>query len=111
MDRGGRLLLAMALLAPTPCIAGQIYGSIVDSGKGLPRAKVEISCGGTVAGSGETTDDGSYRVTVGREGQCQLILPNYPERPSADVFSYAEPAQYDFELVRLGDGKHELRRR
>jgi hypothetical protein len=32
-------------------------------------------------------------------------------RPSASVFSSPNPALYNFDLVKLGDGKFELRRR
>jgi hypothetical protein len=50
-------------------------------------------------------------MNVPQQGRCTFELAGYQGRPSADVFSYPNPAQYDFELVRRPDGNYELRRR
>jgi hypothetical protein len=103
--------LAIALLFPAVLYAGQIYGTIVLDGKGVPNATIEIACDGKVTTNGVTAADGSYRVNVRQEGQCTLALPKYAGRPSAVIFSSPNPSAYHFELVRRPDGNYELRRR
>ena len=98
------------LLVPSALHAGQIYGSVTHSGQGVARAAIEINCNGAVS-SGITATDGSYRINVPQQGQCTLSLPAYSGRPSALVFSYPDPSQYDFELVVGPDGTYRLRRR
>ena len=102
--------LGMVVLFPTLLNAGQIYGSVTSSGRGLSRAGIEINCGG-VKTPGSTATDGSYRINVPQQGQCNLTLSGYPGPPSATVFSYPNPSQYDFELVRLRDGRYELHKK
>jgi hypothetical protein len=98
------------LLVPSALHAGQVYGSVAHSGQGVAKAAIEINCNGAVS-SGTTTTDGSYRINVPQQGQCALSLPTYPGRPSALVFSYPDPSQYDFELVAGPGGTYQLRRR
>ena len=89
--------------------AGQLYGSIMSDGKGVANAAIEINCKGAVT-PGSTAPDGAYRIAVPQQGQCTLALPGYAGRPSAVVFSYPNPSQYDFELVKIA-GTYQLRRR
>jgi len=103
--------IMLALLYPAVLDAGQIYGTIVSEGKGVSSASLEIKCGTAEAATGSTAADGAYRVNVTPQGQCTLTLPTYAGRPSAPVFSGPNPALYNFELVKLGDGKFELRRK
>jgi hypothetical protein len=103
--------IMLALLTPAVLEAGQIYGTIVSEGKGIASANVEIKCGTADAVTGATAADGAYRINVTPQGQCTLTLPGYTGRPSASVFSGPNPAAYNFDLVKLGDGKFELRRR
>lgn len=110
MRRASVLFLGLTVMTPISSWAGQLYGSIVETGKGVPKASIEVNCAGAKT-TGTTADDGSYRVFVKQQGRCTFSLPSYPGYPSADVFSYSEPAQYDFELVNRGDGKYGLRRR
>jgi hypothetical protein len=91
--------------------AGQIYGTIISEGQGIKSASVEITCGTNDPVAGATGADGAYRINVSQQGQCALTLPGYAGRPSASIFSCPNPALYNFELVKLGDGKFELRRR
>ena len=91
--------------------AGQIYGTIVSEGQGVKSANVEIKCGTAEPVTGATSADGAYRINVPPQGQCTLTLPSYAGSPSASVFSGPNPAVYNFDLVKLGDGKFELRRR
>lgn len=98
------------VLVPSALYAGQIYGSVTSSGSSVSKAAVEIHCGQATTG-GSTAGDGSYRINVPQQGQCSLTLPGYSGRPSAVVFSYPNPSQYDFDLVRHPEGSYELRRR
>jgi hypothetical protein len=101
----------LALCVPAVLDAGQVYGTIVSEGKGVQGANIEIKCGSADAVTGATAGDGAYRINVAQQGQCTLTLPGYAGRPSASVFSSPNPALYNFDLVKLGDGKFELRRR
>jgi hypothetical protein len=101
----------LALCFPAVLDAGQVYGTIVSEGKGVASASIEIKCGSADAVTGATAADGAYRINVAQQGQCTLTLPSYAGRPSASIFSSPNPALYNFDLVKLGDGKFELRRR
>jgi hypothetical protein len=101
----------LALCFPAVLNAGQVYGTIVSEGKGVQSANIEIKCGSADAVTGTTAADGAYRINVAQQGQCTLTLPGYAGRPSASIFSSPNPALYNFDLVKLGDGKFELRRR
>ena len=101
----------LALCFPAVLDAGQVYGTIVSEGKGVQSANIEIKCGSADAVTGTTAADGAYRINVAQQGQCTLTLPGYAGRPSASIFSSPNPALYNFDLVKLGDGKFELRRR
>ena len=104
------LCLGIVLLFPAVLYAGQIYGNVTSAGRGVPQAGVEVNCEGIIT-KGVTAGDGSYRINVPQQGQCKLTLSGYTGAPSAVVFSYPNPSQYDFELVRHGDGNYELRKR
>ena len=73
--------LALALAIPSVVYAGQVYGTIVMDGKGVGGANVEISCGSDPALKAATAADGSYRINVPPQGQCNLTLPSYEGRP------------------------------
>jgi hypothetical protein len=104
--------LVFALLASAVVNAGQIYGSIVFEGKGVQSVAVEIQCAKEdPVVKGTTAADGSYRINVAPQGQCTLTLPSYEGRPSAAIFSGPNPTAYNYELVKLADGKFELKRR
>jgi hypothetical protein len=103
--------LLVALLVPAVAHAGQVYGTIVMDGKGVGGAAVEITCGSAAAVTGTTAADGAYRMNVPQQGQCTLVLPGHAGKPSAMVFSSPNPALFNFELVKGGDGNYELKRR
>ena len=71
----------------------------------MQNANIEIKCGSADAVTGATAADGAYRINVAQQGQCTLTLPGYAGRPSASIFSSPNPALYNFDLVKLGDGK------
>jgi hypothetical protein len=108
--RRGTWLWCAAVFLPAGLSAGQIYGSLTFGGRPVPRAGFTVNCGGAVS-AGAAADDGSYRIYVPQQGRCRFELAGYQGRPAADVFSYPNPTQYDFELVRRPDGGYELRRR
>ena len=99
------------LLVPAAAWAGQIYGTIVSNGQPLKDTKIDIQCGTEAAVSGTTGADGAYRINVGPQGQCTLKLPGVDGAPSAVIFSTPNPSLYNFQLVKLADGKFELQRR
>jgi hypothetical protein len=101
----------LALFCTAALDAGQIYGTIVSEGQAVKSANVEIKCGTAEPVTGATAADGAYRINVSQQGQCTLTLPTYSGRPSASIFSGPNPALYNFDLVKLADGKFELRRR
>jgi hypothetical protein len=101
--------LAIVVAIPSIVQAGQVYGTIVMDGKGIGGANVEISCGSDPAVKGTTAADGAYRINVPQQGQCTLVLPSHG-KPSATIFSSPNPALYNFELVKAGNG-YELKRR
>ena len=103
--------LAVALAIPSVVHAGQVYGTIVMDGKGVGGANVEITCGSDAAVKGTTAADGAYRINVPQQGQCTLVLPDHAGKPSAMVFSSPNPALYNFELTKGGNGNYELKRR
>jgi hypothetical protein len=111
MKRSTIACVAFALLAPAVAVAGQIYGTIVLDGQGVKSVAIEIQCGKEEAVMGTTAADGSYRINIPQQGQCTLRLPSYEGRPSASIFSGPNPAAYNYELVKLADGKYELKRR
>jgi len=102
--------LAIVVAIPSIVHAGQVYGTIVMDGKGVGGANVEISCGSDPAVKGTTAADGAYRINVPQQGQCTLVMPAHAGKPSATVFSSPNPALYNFELVKAGNG-YELKRR
>ena len=105
------ICLAVIVAIPSIVHAGQVYGTIVMDGKGVGGANVEISCGSDPAGKGTTAADGAYRINVPQQGQCTLVLSGHAGKPSAGVFSSPNPALYNFELVKGGDGNYQLKRR
>ena len=105
------LYLFVALLVPSVVYAGQVYGTIVMDGKGVASASIEIQCGSDAVTKGTTAADGAYRINVQQQGQCTFTLPDHAGKPAATVFSGPNPALYNFELVKGGDGNFALKRR
>jgi hypothetical protein len=91
--------------------AGQIYGTIVADNQPVKDTDIEIKCGQDAPLKGKTAADGAYRINVPPQGQCSLTLPTYAGKPSATIFSTPNPALYNFAIVKVAEGKYELRRR
>jgi hypothetical protein len=94
--------LMLLILLPVASLAGTIYGSIQVDGHPA-NATIEITLGGKKY-SGRTDENGAYHIYVDREGPCRLVLASWEGQPGADITSYGDPARYDFELRRTGDG-------
>ncbi len=105
------LCLAFALALSVPVSAGQIYGTIVADDQPVKDTDIEITCGQDAPLKGKTAADGAYRINVPQQGQCTLALPTYAGKPSATIFSTPNPTLYNFAIVKVADGKVELRRR
>ena len=105
------LCITIALSLPAVLSAGQIYGTIVADGQPIKDTDIEIKCGEDAPLKGKTAADGAYRVNVPPQGQCTLTLPTYAGKPSATIFSTPNPALYNFSVVKIAEGKFELRRR
>ena len=105
------LAVCFACAASMPLLAGQVYGTILSGGQPLKGADVQIQCGAETPVTGATTADGAYRLNVPQQGQCTLSLPKHEGKPSAVIFSTPNPASFNFDLVKSGDGTFELKRR
>ncbi len=98
------------LLCALPLSAGQIFGTVTESGKALPKGvEVLVDCSGEQA-KAATDEFGAYRVNVQKTGRCTLTLSYKGQKPSATVASLAEPSSADFE-VQTQEGKYRLVRR
>jgi len=105
------LCCAFAISLSAVLSAGQIYGTIVADNQPVKDTDIEIKCGEDAPLKGKTAADGAYRINVAPHGQCTLTLPTYAGKPSATIFSTPNPALYNFAVVKIAEGKYELRRR
>jgi hypothetical protein len=80
--------------------AGQIYGTLRDAtGKGMPGVEIVIVSPAKTSYEGKTAADGSYQIFVKETGRCEFRANVGGKTPAtANVFSYAEPAKYEFEV-------------
>jgi hypothetical protein len=82
--------------------AGQVYGTVRDgSGKGIAGLKIVIISPAKTSYEGKTGADGSYQVFVKETGRCEFQVHQEGAKTpaAANVFSYADPAKYEFELA------------
>jgi hypothetical protein len=105
----GALLLSVFLL--TAAVAGQIYGTLWESGKPIrDGVLLEVACGGRIY-QAKTDEYGAYRLLARETGRCTLTV-HYAgtQTPPAIIDSYNEAVHYDFDLVKVG-GRYQLSRR
>ena len=102
------LWIVVPVISALPNYAGQLYGSVSESGKPIGNAPVVITCSGEQT-KGSTNPDGTYRITVSQQGRCTFAVANRPGSPSVLIFSYEKPTLYDLEVVHKPDGSNELR--
>ena len=81
-------------------MAGQVYGTLRDaSGKAMAGVDITIVSSAKVEYHGKTGADGAYQIFVKENGKCELRANVGGKAPAvASVFSYAEPAKYEFEV-------------
>ena len=107
-----RWMSVIVALVPACLMAGPIYGVILYNSKALGGASITIACGGAPPVTGSTLDDGSYRVSVPRQGHCTFTVTSgsFPGPVRTDIVSLQDAARYNFVVV-AGNGGYELRRR
>lgn len=81
--------------------AGQVYGTLRDvAGKGIAGMQIVIVSAAKTSYEGKTGPDGSYQIFVKETGKCEFqVHSGGKTQATANVFSYADPAKYEFELV------------
>ena len=95
-------LLLIGVVAASPILtAGQIYGTLRDaSGKGVPGISITIVSPAKTTYEAKTGADGSYQIFVKETGRCEFQAQLGGKQPAtANVFSYAEPAKYEFDVT------------
>jgi hypothetical protein len=108
--RAATLTLILFSLFPGTSLAGQVYGTLRDSGRPVgANIKVEIVCGSN-AYSAMTDNYGSYKLFARENGKCAFRVYYQNQMPQTTIDSYADAAHYDFDLVLTG-GRYELRRK
>jgi hypothetical protein len=95
-----RLLLAI-LGCSQLLTAGQVYGTLRDTaGKAVAGVAITIVAPNKAQYEGKTAADGSYQIFVKETGKCELHANLGGKAPAtANVFSYADPSKYDFEVT------------
>src|SRR4051812_35378014 len=85
------LVITTASLA----IAGNVYGSITEGGKGVPQGvKLEVTCGANKY-NGETDANGTFKLFVKDQGKCALKVSYQGQSPSFEINSFEGAVQYD----------------
>jgi hypothetical protein len=104
------MCIVSVFILASAAMAGEIFGTIVDSGKPVPEGtKIEV----TIAGksfTGATDKFGTYHVFAAEKGKGALTAYYRDQKPSADVFSFEKATRYDF-TVETADGKLTLKRK
>lgn len=104
------LLSAITAIVPSFLTCGPLYGVILFNSQALRGAAISVDCPGAPPATGSTLDDGSYRVSVPRQGRCTFTVKNNTFQARAEVVSLQDAAQYNFVVV-AANGGYELRRR
>ena len=100
-----RIALVGALLFPSFSMGAEIYGSIREGNRPVRNETVRVNCGGEEQ-SGQSDNNGSYRVFIRTQGPCILSVRGL----SVPVRSYARAVRYNFEVL-TESGRTFLRRR
>lgn len=109
--KAATIALTFLCLFPSTSIAAQIYGTLRESDRPVgPNVRVGVVCGSSTY-SAVTDNYGSYRLFARETGKCTLRVYYKSQLPQIVIDSYNDPAHYDFDLIRLPDGRYELRRK
>lgn len=104
------MCLVFMLSMMSMAVAGEIFGTITDSGKPLPDGtRIEV----TVAGksfTGATDKLGTYHVQATEKGKGTLTVYYKDQKPTADIFSFEKATRYDYTVETVG-GKLTLKRK
>jgi hypothetical protein len=104
-------VLALLCLFPRPSLAGQVSGTLRESGRPIAaNVRVEAVCGSSTY-SAVTDNYGSYKLFAKETGKCRIRVYYQNQTPEADFDSYPNPARNDFDLIRQANGQYELKRK
>jgi hypothetical protein len=105
----GVLMSAMLMLAPA-ALAGEMYGTISEGGKGVGEGVVvEAQCGQS-SYPVKTDKSGTYHLALKEKGKCKLTVRYKNQSPAIEVASYDEGVQVDL-VLELKDGAYALKRK
>jgi len=97
------ILLLLMLSFAAQAVAGNIYGSITDTGKPVAQGvKIDITCGANNHPS-QTDANGSFKLFVPDKGKCTLKVTYQGQTPSIEINSYDGSVQYDLILEKQGN--------
>ena len=96
------MVLVIVFALSAVALAGNVYGTITESGKGIaPGSKIEVTCGADKF-NGETDANGAFKVFVKDQGKCELKLAYQGQSPTIEVNSFEGSVQYDLILEKKG---------
>lgn len=98
----------LATLTPTLARAGEIYGSITESGKPVAEGlAVVVACGETRVATA-TDKNGAYRLVAPDDEKCTLTLSLGGQSPSITIHSFEDSVRYNL-VIEKKDGVYTLR--
>ncbi len=104
------ILFISICFSTTIASAGEIFGTISESGKLVPAGvKIEIAASGKQY-AGETDKLGGYRLFVNEKGKAALTVYFKDQKPGAEVLSFDRATRYDWN-IEVVDGKMTLKRK
>ena len=96
------LVVLIMIIGTAIAIAGNVYGTITEAGKGIsPGSKIEITCGADKYNT-ETDANGGFKVFVKDQGKCELKLTYQGQTPTFEINSFDGAVQYDLVLEKKG---------
>jgi hypothetical protein len=108
VKRAALILAALAFAGAAS--AGEVYGTITESGKPAGAGlALKLACEGASADA-KTDAYGAYRVKVAATGNCTLTVASKAGSPSLAVNLYDKPARYDLVLTQSA-GKYTVARK
>jgi hypothetical protein len=89
--------VACALAVSAEAGAATIYGFIHENNQPVVKKELVLKCGEIEAAKALTDERGNYRITTAHTGRCNLVIDR--DRASGEVVLYAEPTQYNFDII------------
>jgi hypothetical protein len=103
------VVCVVVALWPVAAFAGNIFGTIFENHQPVKGVEVTIVCGSNNY-QARTGADGSYSLRADEPGRCMLKAAYKNQTAEMEIFSYAQPTRYDFELV-MTNGKYALKKK